>query len=458
MGKQEVKAFLQIFYRRLTRSWLGLILTGALVLGIAILLEIISFNHNVRFDLTPTQSYSLSEQTIDLLKRIDKDIKFTVFYRQGERIRYDELFRQLSLYTSHIKYTLIDLDRNPGQAKLQGISAYEQTLVEWEGKKELLSGPTEDKILRLIIKYIRPGKRGIYFTTGHGENSPQEKYRLLSDVLEAEGWQVGVLNLSEAAIPAGDSVLVIGGSQRDFSDEELRKLTQYLDGGGKMMLLIEPFVRLPNINSFLEKYRIGLGDGIIVDTENKLLGSDYLAPLISNFAHSPITNSFKSPAIFFTARPLLIKAGGSRTDLISFLASSSPASWVRRGEEKSERIDFKEGVDLKGPVPVAIIANVPSGGNSRLGKFGAVACFGDADFVSNEYIEMLANKNLFVNTVSWLGMERELVSNRPQKYEFPFHFLTKKQGLWIFWVLVVFLPALPLTIGLCIFIYRRWRG
>ena len=212
----------------------------------------------------------------------------------------------------------------------------------------------------------------------------------------------------------------------------------------------------------LFRSRIGLGDGVIVDNESKLRSGDYLAPFIPNFANSPITNLFKSPPIFPTARPLEIKGGAvmGKGDFISYLAKSYATSWIRKGEgnDKSERTDFEEGIDQKGPVPVAIIASVSSGKTNQAGTPGALACFGDSDFVNNEFIEMLVNKDLFMNTVNWLGMERELISIRPTKYEFPSYYLTKNQGQWAFWFLVVIIPAIPLTMGAGMFLYRKWRG
>ncbi len=454
-GKSVVKRSLRPFFRRSTRSPGGLILTGVLVLGIVIFLEIIFFNHNVKVDLTPNKAYSLSDQTINLLKRIGKDIQFTVFYRQGERKEFDEFFGRLSIHTPHIKYKLIDLDRNPGRARLHGITAYGQTLVEWEGRNEIIRYPTEESVFNLVIKSIRRGKLEVYFTGGHGENSPEEEYLSLRDALKTEVYQVGMIDLAgKEAIPAGDSVLIVGGPKMDFSDKELRKVDRYLEEGGKIILMVEPFVHLPKIKAFLEKYHIGLGDGIIVDSESKFMGGDYLAPSIPNFAKSPITNLFTSPAIFPTARPLEIKGGAS----IFYLAKSSSTSWIRKERTKSERIDFKEGVDQKGPVPVAIIAIVSSEKSNQTGDLGAVACFGDSDFVNNKFIEMLVNKDLFMNTVNWLGMERKLIFIRPPKYEFAHYYLTKKQGQWAFWFLVMIIPATPLTIGLGIFLYRKRRG
>ena len=68
-------------YERLTTSWGGFILAVLLALGFIACFEIIAFNHNVRLDLTPGQIYSLSEQTIKVLKNLEQDVQFTIFYK-----------------------------------------------------------------------------------------------------------------------------------------------------------------------------------------------------------------------------------------------------------------------------------------------------------------------------------------------------------------------------------------
>ena len=82
--------------------WIGFAATICLVLGIAVLAEIISFRHNQRLDLTPGKEYSLSAQTIKVLKKLDKNITITVFYKGGDRSRHEELFRRFLMYTKRI--------------------------------------------------------------------------------------------------------------------------------------------------------------------------------------------------------------------------------------------------------------------------------------------------------------------------------------------------------------------
>ncbi|RLC29161.1 hypothetical protein DRH13_06135, partial [Candidatus Woesebacteria bacterium] len=289
-------------FRRSVRSWGGLALSVFLVAGIITFLEIIAYNHNMSLDLTPNKTYSLSEQTIKILKTLDQDIEFISFYRGGNRNYYEELFRRLSLHTTHIKYRLFHLDRNPAQAKLHGITAYGQTIVKSEGKKESIAFPTEERVLNAIAKLTGKRKKGIYFTEGHGEQDLQKNYSKLSHTFRLEGWLAKTVNLAgKKGVPVDASVLVVAGPRKDFFEKELDAISMYVQGGGNVIFMVEPFAKLPRIKAFLKKHYILLGHDIIVDTEHTLLAGDPLAPLIPYFDKGPITGSLKSAAFLPTA-------------------------------------------------------------------------------------------------------------------------------------------------------------
>ena len=451
--------------RHMKRSWGWLMVEVSVALGIILLLEIIAFNHNKRFDLTPGSRYSLSDQTRKILKALDRDIQFTVFYGHGERKGHDEFFGLLSDCSSHVKFRLVDLDRNPGQARLHGIAAYGQTVAESGSRKEMVDFPSEEKIINAVLRFTREQKPRIYFTEGHGEDELKKGYRTLSKALEAEGWQVEALNLSgKEGIPTEALVLIVGGPKTDFFDRQLQAIAQYIQRGGKVVFMVEPFSTLPRLSGFLKRYGIILGPGIIIDKENKLFGGDYLVPLIPYFAKGPITGSITSPCVFPTARSVEIEKEGRNEAgiVLGHLARSSHESWIKKAmdEKKKGKVDFEPGVDVKGPISVAVLATTPgsAGKDEKTGPEGMIVCFGDSDFVSNEFIDMGVNKDLFLNTVDWLAQEKDLISIRPKKYEYAFHHMTEEQGRWSFWFPVAIVPCIFLMIGVGMLMYRRWRG
>ncbi len=430
-----------------------------LLLVVVVFLENISFHHNIRIDLSPAQSYSLAAQTAKILKELNKDIRFTVFYKQDQRIKLEEFFDKLSLYSSHVKYSLIDLDSNPARAGLQNAAYSGKTIVEFGDKKDILSYPTEERIISLIIKHLKEGKRNFIFTAGHGENSLNAEYLSLKNALQVEGWQIEEITLSLVkTIPIKNSILVIGGPKTDFTGKEIEQLDEFIKKGGKLILMTEPFIKLPNLEAFLEKFKIGLGNGIIADDESRLMGGDWLSPLIPHFADGFVADSLKYPAIFPTARTLEIKEGGKNS--VSILAKSSEQSWIiKDGINPGQgEINFRNGIDIRGQAPVALTATIQKSIDNQTGSSGVILCFGDADFVKDRYIEIMSNKDLFLNMANWLAGDLDLISTRPQKYEFPYHYLSQKQGYLIFWLLVVAVPIIPVITGTGVYIYRRWRG
>ena len=451
--------------KRMKRSWGWLMVEVFVVLGIIVLLEIFAFNHGMRFDLTPAKRYSLSDQTKKITKALDRDVQFTVFHGRGDRKTHEDLFGRLSACNSHIKYRFVDLDRNPGQAKLHGITAYGQTIVESGSKKELVNHPSEEKIINAISRLTRDQKPRIYFTEGHGENELEKGYSALRKALKTEFWQVETINLSiKEGVPVGGTVLVLGGPKTDFYDRELQVISRYIGGGGNLIVLVEPFSTLPRLSGCLKKFGIILGSGIIVDKENKLFGGDYLMPLIPYFARGPITGSLRSPCVFPTACSVEIAIEGKNESggVLGYLARSSRESWIKKVKDESKKgtVDFQPGVDVKGPISVAVMVTVPgsAGKDGKTGPEGTIVCFGDSDFVSDEFIEMGANKDIFLNSADWLSKEKDMISVRPKKYDYPFHHMTEEQGRWSFWFPVVMVPGIFLLIGVGMLMYRRWRG
>ncbi len=84
--------------------------------------------------------------------------------------------------------------------------------------------------------------------------------------------------------------------------------------------------------------------------------------------------------------------------------------------------------------------------------------FGDSGFINNFYINHLGNKDLFLNTINWLSEEDYLISSRPKRPEYNYRFLKYQETKRLFWLLVILQPALPLVVGLVIYIRRKIKG
>lgn len=451
MNEKKLSGFL-----RQMGTFGSFIITCLLALGIGILLEIISFNHNLFMDVTPGKIHTFSEQTQNILKTLDKDIEFISFYRIDDREELDDFFRRLCNLSKRLTYQLIDLERNPGKAKLYGIT-HTQTIIKCDGNIRTIGFATEERVVNAILKLTQGVIKTVYFSKGHNE---KEGYTELKAGLKNENWRVGkVYFMENKDIPTDETVLVIAGPEKDFLKAETLFLEQYLHKGGKIMLLVEPFAVLPNLKAFLKKYRVALGDGVIVDKQGTLSGGDYLTPLVADKFKCSVTRGLNpsSSFLFPTVRPVEVMAGGADGIAVLPLARTSPNSWSKSDMEavKNGDVEFEEGIDTPGPLEVAVWVRVINEGKEAEGE---LICIGDTDFISDSYYNVFANKDLFLNCLEWLAEERTLISIRPKQVDYPFHFLSASQGRMLFLVSVVVLPAIFLVISIILFSVRRVHG
>lgn len=445
---------------RLILLWGNILLPCLLVFGIFIFIEIIGFNHNHAIDLTPEKTYTLSDQAKQVLDSLDDKVLMKTFYTTGDRKQYVTFYEILRAYTSKIEYELIDLERNPGKARMYQATSPGYTVVEYKSRTHIINPPTEETVINALLRLSGTSHKIFYILEGHGEREDIDK---LKEVLVRENWTVKTTNLGEmkdSAIP-DNAVLMIAGPQNDFTEDEIAIFDRYLKKGGKAVILVEPFVDLANMETLLETYRIKLPQTIIIDHKNKLFGGDYLAPLISHYANAPITNQIRMSSYFSTVRPVdIIKTGPSGGVSVMVIATSETHSWTKasRKDILNGRIDYQEGVDQPGPLPVAVMATVSKSNEKDPATGTELICFGDSDFISDDFFEIMGNQDLFLNAVEWLAREYDLISIRHKRFRYPYHFLSNKQGRVLFQVSVIVMPAIFLVVGIILGVFRRIRG
>jgi ABC-type uncharacterized transport system involved in gliding motility auxiliary subunit len=92
--------------------------------------------------------------------------------------------------------------------------------------------------------------------------------------------------------------------------------------------------------------------------------------------------------------------------------------------------------------------------NSPRGKDGALVVAGNSLFASNSYFNQYGNGDFFLNTISFLADEANLITvERPNTYK-PL-LLTRAEATTIFWLVLVIVPLSVLIAGLAVYRVRR---
>ncbi len=435
-----------------------------ILLSILVFIDLISHKHNYIFDLTPTQNFSLSEQSKKVFRALKKDVMITVFYEKGKRTEYDKLLRLCSYESSNIGFAIINLDKNPARAKKYGISTYGEAIVECGNRKKKLNVFNEERITNAVLCVTQNSEKVIYFLKGHGEKelfdfSNKKDYSLFKRTLELENYIVKSLSLlRETQVPSDASLLVICGPKKELLTHEIKNLSLFLQGGGKLLAMIDPFT-VPELVAFLKGYGIILGDNVIVDKGSQLIGKDYFTPVAPlYYQRHPITNGFNAGTVYHFARSVDFNAAFMDSVSGIVLVKTDPGSWAETDKNSIDQghVLFQKGEDKDGPIGIAVFVKPLD----HINKW-SICVFGDSDFINDYYFNILGNRDLVLNVVSWLAQEEDLISIRPKttrQISVSPIYLTARQGSLIFWSIVVIEPAIILFIGVLIYIRRLKRG
>jgi ABC-type uncharacterized transport system involved in gliding motility auxiliary subunit len=480
------------FRRRSTRHGANALILILLVLGILVFVEALSARHSARFDLTVIKKFTLSEQTSKILRNLEKPVRITAFYQeaspQAEETR--DLLDQYAYASPKFSFKFVDPDRFPGEARRYKITAYGTLVLESETREEKITQATEQEVTNALLRVTRKEEKVIYFTNGHDEKSTEnygkDGYSDVGKAIDDQNYVVQDLLLMRAEkVPADASVLVIAGPRKAFFPEEVSTIRRYIDQGGHLLLLIDPETDT-RLEEFLKSCGIEVGQDMIVDKLSRLFGADYLTPVVSQYAgYHPITENFQAASFFPLARSVSVAEDLPPQVENTEIAKTGPSSWAETDLVTLKKGDasFDKEEDTMGPIPVAVVSTIqhetkkadtptlPSplkeedlgGGEGEAGGPGdeegtprpaRVVVFGDSDFAGNTYLNLSGNRDLFMNTLSWLAEEEDLIAIRPKKRESQPVVLSYAQGRIIFWTSVVLLPGSVLIIGM---VLLRWR-
>lgn len=472
--------------RRSTRHGASALILILLVLGILVFVEAISARHSARLDLTAGKRFTLSEQTLKILKNLEKPVRLTAFYQEGspEAEEARGLLDQYAYASRKFSFTFVDPDRFPGKARRYKITAYGTLMLETDIREEKITQATEQELTNALLRVMRKAEKVIYFISGHDEKSTEDYgkdgYSGVKKAIEDQNYVARDLLLMRVEeVPADASVLIIAGPKKALFPEEISTLKRFIDQGGHLLILIDPDTDT-GLREFLKSCGIEVGQDIIVDKLSRLFGADYLTPIVSEYAgYHPITENFKTASFFPLARSIRVAKAVPLHVQNTELAKTGPNSWAETDLVmlKKGKASFDSEKDTMGPIPVAMVSTIQheteeakdgqaektvedkaeeSDDEKDVPRPARIVVFGDSDFAGNVYVNLSGNRDLFMNTLSWLAEEEDLISIRPKERESQPVVLSYTQTRVIFWASVVLLPGGVLIIGVVVLRQRRF--
>jgi ABC-type uncharacterized transport system involved in gliding motility auxiliary subunit len=470
MNKDETKSKMKLSSS--SNMTAAIILVAVLVVIITLLSE----RHYFRWDLTSTDEHTLSDKTVQVLKNVQEPVTIKAFVRVGfqEAEDTDRLLSAFHYNAPNIDYELIDPETNPAITRRYNVKSINTFVLEGYGRSQTVKIADEEHITNALITLIESEPRKVYWLTGHGERvfTGQEPGALtmLREGLANENYEFLEINLMQKDIPQSASLVIVAAPVKPLFPEEVTSLDKYLRRGGRIIVFLEPY-NDGGLKDFLERYGIGITHDIIVDKLSRVMGGDYLLPMVVKYGIHDITKDFRLACLFDMARSVEPGDEQKRGITLTALAYTSPNSWAETDRESLDngKVLFDK-TDRQGPISLAAIAELEpplkKGGEEKddkktdetgiTGK-GRLAVFGDVDFASNKRFGLAANGDFVMNTVNYLvGRENLIIIKKKHKPVEPL-MLNRTQGMVVFWVPVVVIPLIVLIIGVVVWNRRRSR-
>lgn len=435
---------------------------------ILVLISYMSSRYKVRWDLTATKRYTLSDQSRKIVKTLKKDVSAVAFYRSDERTRQamEDLLQEFSQLSHRFTYQFIDPDKQPGAAAKYGVTAYRTTLIKSGNNQQEVGFESEERLVNAIIKVTRDEVKTVYFLKGHGENDIADNqntgYKAIKDAIEKENYRIKELTLPGATEVPGDcNLLIVSGQKKDLLPDEFKGLTNYINRGGSILFMLDPS-SIPATAEFLGGYGFRIGNDIVIDKMSQVYGANYLVPVVTQYEKEhPITGEFNIMTFFPIARSVDIERDPTKGAYQ--LAFTGEASWGETDRKALEegKAEYNEKTERKGPLPIAAVVSqdvtkaVEGTAASDRKVFAKIVVVGDSDFVNNTHINLAGNKDLFLNTVNFLTADSDLISIRKKDGNMTPVILTSTQGRFIFWIPVVVVPSFVLVVGIAVLSRRR---
>ncbi|MBN1545595.1 MAG: GldG family protein [Syntrophaceae bacterium] len=466
----EVRGFL---FEYGTRQWLSLILFVLLLMGVVVLIQAIANRHNVRFDLTPRKDMSLTAASEKIMETISTPVLATAFFQRNQKREMMNILEPFSLASRHFTYNLYDPDRNPALAKRFGVNNYGMVVVEMGGKYKVLPAASEESIVNAILSLSNPQQKVVYFLTGHGEHVLKEpdnmdgsSSELLKTTLETENYAVRtLLLLTSRQVPDDAALVIINGPHENLAPGELSALEAYLNQGGNIILTVDPGPDY-GLAALLGTFDLKLGNDIIVDPVNNLMAKGPLVPIIQTYLNHTITDKFTIPTVLPMTRSVLKGEANLPGVTVTTIALTSDRSWAESSIADAEKGDFRydTGRDWKGPVAVAAVVegSVETNRNKIQAEpfKGHLVVFGSSEFITNQYITLAGNRDLFMNAVRYLTEDKPLIvikKSLTASDKAPL-ILPPVQARMVFIGVVILQPALIIAIGIVVAWRRRQKS
>lgn len=449
----------------------------------------LNWNHEMQIKLSP--------QTRFLLKSVTNQVKVVVYFDSKDKL-YSYVagwLDEFRLANPKISIQTVDYPRQPVLAqeikttyKLSMTDDKNLVIFDCEGRRKkifaaslgdftyeqipnakgerefttkLLAFEGEKQFSSALLSVMNPKPRKAYFLWGHGEadveSSVDEGYQKFAKILQDSDVTNAVLKLSGTnPIPADCNLLIVPGPTKPFPREDLLKIKQYLDQGGRLFALFryQTYNRETGLEALLADWNIGVGMNYLDDPENTQpkTGVTVISQFYNN--HPLSSQMLASQSAITMLHPRSIEdlgvKQGPETPKVDKLAYTGPNVSVVTASNAPRAIGR----------PVAVMAAMEKAtmkGVFPLRGTTAILAVGDSEFLNNKNLSDFPDNGDFAGfAINWLlDQTLSLQGVGPHAVKEYKLTMTAAQMNSVRWIFVAAVPGAILAFGILVWFRRR---
>ncbi len=465
----------------------NLVITLSIVI-VLVLLNVFVRDANWKIDFTQSKQFTLTKETKDYIKTIDREIKLIVLdtKAQSQMLNYfrpniERVKKIAKLYDKvnpKIKVEIIDADKDPRIIRKymeKDRTIYYGSVIVDDGKNwEIINVNSmfykkdqdsdeivkvESKITNIINKVYLGKMSTIYVLGGHGEITGNANFTtVVKAYLNDITYDVKEINLMAEGIPDDAVSVAIMDPEKDINEKEKKEIQEYLKKGGSLILMLSPSVidREPynNIREIVKEYNLSLDDNIVCEGKGNY--KDAPPCIFTKVAKSELTENIYNNGMYVYmagARSISVIDEENKDVSIVPILRTSDESW---GDVDFDNVmnPVKDETDKKGPLNVAVIAAKKEEGEDSYSK---VMIYGNSNFMlSGEDGDMsLGGLKLFTESMKWLAKEEAEIVNVQPRIVKPILYKTSEENSKRLKIAAFAVPALCAVASVFVFVKRK---
>ncbi len=461
-----------------------------LVFSVVVMVNYLSRDYFLRLHWSSRTKNVLSPRTQHFLSSLTNRVNVTLYYSKDEPLytTVADLLNEYSLQYPRISVRTVDYLRDPASAQLvkaeyKLTTPAEKNLIifECEGRRKVLDGnllakytleqvpnekepefrrkPTEFLgeiwFTSALVDVTGTKPLRAYFLTGHNEHqidSGDEAggYLKFASVLKQNNIDVGTLSLvGTNTVPMDCNLLIIAGPTVPIPEQELERIEQYLNQGGRLLALFNAVAnnRPTGLEGILDRWGVEVGFNLVVDPLQTISGAEVI---VSAFSRHPLVNPLLNSTLYLN-RPRTVGKKATRVQAadapkVEEVAFASAKAFLAKDPTREAK---------HYPLMVAVEKGEVKGVITERGSTRMVV-IGDSFCMANHQIDLLANRDFAGYLANWLLDRTQLLEGlgpRPiTEYRL---LLTNRQLSTIRLVLLAGMPGITLLAGLMVWGRRR---